>query len=29
VEQDEATFEFDSPEHFTAGIMAISAQSGR
>jgi hypothetical protein len=25
VEQDEVTFEFDSPEHFTAYIRAISA----
>jgi hypothetical protein len=25
VEQDEVTFEFDSPEHFTAYIKAISA----
>ena len=25
VEQDEVTFEFDSPEHFTACIRAISA----
>ena len=25
VEQDEVTFEFDSPEHFTAYVRAISA----
>ena len=25
MEQDEVTFEFDSPEHFTAYIRAISA----